>query len=188
MVAFVNQLLAILTVLADIFLLLVILLFILSLISKKIANSQVVKMTVKLVGQNYFWGAFLVATLATGGSLFYSEIAGYDPCKLCWFQRIFMYPQSLLLLVAWIKKDNQIIKYSLSLSLVGGLIAFYHYLLQLGLISSGLSCSTVGYSVSCSQRFVLQFGYVTIVSMSLTAFCLLISLNLVRKVYLKSQD
>ena len=36
--------------------------------------------------------AFVVVATATLGSLFYSEIAGFEPCKLCWFQRIFMYP------------------------------------------------------------------------------------------------
>jgi hypothetical protein len=46
------------------------------------------------------WAAFLVAAVATGGSLFSSEIAGYVPCELCWYQRICMYPLSLLTLFA----------------------------------------------------------------------------------------
>ena len=48
--------------------------------------------------------SFIIATAATLGSLFYSEIAGYEPCKLCWFERIFMYPQSLVFLVALWKR------------------------------------------------------------------------------------
>ncbi len=116
--------------------------------------------------------AFLVALLATLGSLFYSEIAGYEPCKLCWFQRIFMYPQALLLGLALAKKDKNIIGYSLVMSGVGGVIAGYHYLLQLG-VAPALPCAAVGYSAACSQRFVLLFGYITIPMMAFTAFALL---------------
>ena len=117
--------------------------------------------------------SFIVALTATLGSLFYSEIAGYNPCKLCWFQRILMYPQVILLGMAWLKKDYGIILYSLALSVIGALIAGYHYLLQIGLVPS-VNCSAVGYSISCSQRFVMQFGYITIPMMSLTAFLLII--------------
>ena len=114
-----------------------------------------------------------VALAATLGSLFYSEIAGYEPCKLCWFQRILMYPQVILLGIAWLKKDNGIVLYSIALSSLGALIAGYQYLLQIGLAPS-IGCSAVGYSVDCAQRFVMQFGYITIPMMALTAFLLII--------------
>ncbi|MEK7061668.1 MAG: disulfide oxidoreductase [Patescibacteria group bacterium] len=130
--------------------------------------------------------SFIIALVATLGSLFYSEIAGYEPCKLCWFQRILMYPQVIILGMALLKKDNGIIPYSLVLSLIGAFIAGYHYLLQLGIVPS-IGCSAVGYSISCSQRFILGFGYITIPIMSLTAFLLIISfmtaLKLNKKVY-----
>ena len=84
-----------------------------------------------------------------------------------------MYPQVILLGMAWLKKDYGIILYSLALSVIGALIAGYHYLLQIGLVPS-VNCSAVGYSISCSQRFVMQFGYITIPMMSLTAFLLII--------------
>ena len=115
-----------------------------------------------------------VALIATLGSLFYSEIAGYEPCKLCWFQRILMYPQAIILGVAWLKKDHSIVLYSIILSSLGALIAGYQYLLQIGLAPS-IGCSAVGYSVDCAQRFVMQFAYVTIPMMALTAFLLIIS-------------
>lgn len=119
--------------------------------------------------------AFIVSLTATLGSLFYSEVAGYTPCKLCWFQRIFMYPQPILFLVSFWKKDKGIVKYVLALSIIGGVIALYHYLLQLGIVPGG-ACGVVGYSVSCSQRFVMEAGYITIPMMSLTAFAYIISL------------
>lgn len=116
---------------------------------------------------------FAIALIATLGSLFYSEIAGYNPCTFCWYQRIFMYPQIVLLGLAFWIKDQKIYWYSLGLSIIGFLLAFYHYLLQLGVVQSS-SCSAVGYSESCSKVFVLQFGYITIPLMAVTAFAMMI--------------
>lgn len=114
--------------------------------------------------------ALAAVTIATLGSLFYSEVAGYEPCKLCWIQRIFMYPQVVLLITAFVKKRaGAMLFYTLPLSIIGGLIAVYHYLLQLGVVS-GAACGVVGYSVSCAQRFVMSYGYITIPMMAITAF------------------
>lgn len=125
--------------------------------------------------------SFVVATVATLGSFFYSEIAGFKPCELCWFQRILMYPQSLLLGMAFWKKDKIIGDYSIVLSGLGAIIAGYHYLLQLGLVPS-IACSAIGYSVSCSQRFVMNFGYITIPMMALTAFLMIFFFLVTHKV------
>lgn len=127
----------------------------------------------EIIGKYGLLFSFIVATTATLGSLFYSEIAGFEPCKLCWFQRIFMYPQSILLGMAVWKKDKNIVNYGIVLSGLGALIALYHYLLQLGLVPS-IACSAIGYSISCSQRFVMNFGYITIPMMSLTAFLMML--------------
>jgi len=124
--------------------------------------------------------SFIVALMATSGSLFYSEIMGYDPCKLCWFQRIFMYPQVILWGLALIKKDQKIVDYGLTLSILGALIAAYHYLLQIGLAPS-IDCGAVGYAAQCSQRFVMEFGYITIPLMALTAFVMIILFALNQK-------
>src|SRR3989344_5945683 len=110
---------------------------------------------------NYLILAFIVALAATLGSLFYSEIAGYEPCKLCWFQRILMYPQAIILGVAWLKKDRSIVLYSIILSSLGALIAGYNYLLQIGFVPS-IGCSAVGYSINCSQELVSKFGFLII--------------------------
>lgn len=129
--------------------------------------------------------AFVIALTATLGSLFYSEVAGFEPCKLCWFQRILMYPQVILLGMAFLKKDENITSYILGLSVPGAIIAGYHYLLQLG-IAPALTCSATGYSVSCSQRFVMNFGYITIPLMAFSAFALIVLLQLIRRRYNKS--
>jgi disulfide bond formation protein DsbB len=75
------------------------------------------------------WAAFVVAAIATGGSLFYSEIAHFQPCELCWFQRICMYPLSILtLLMAW-RGDNRAARYLLPLPVVGAGVSIYHMLI-----------------------------------------------------------
>jgi len=116
--------------------------------------------------------AFLVALLAVSGSLFYSEIAGYAPCDLCWFQRIFMYPQVIILGLAIIKKERRIIDYSLALAVIGWLIALYHNYAGWG--GASLTVCTAAVSGACLRRYVFAFGYITIPLMSLTAFSLLI--------------
>ena len=61
------------------------------------------------------WGAFVVAAIATGGSLFYSQIAGFIPCEFCWFQRVLMYPLSILTLLIAVRGDNRAARYLLPL-------------------------------------------------------------------------
>lgn len=126
--------------------------------------------------------ALAVALAATLGSLFYSEILKYSPCLLCWYQRILMYPQVLLLSAGIIKNDKNAADYSLALSIPGAGIALYHYYLQLG-GGSILPCSTVGISADCAQKFSLEYGYITIPMMSLSAFLLLIFLMIIYKYY-----
>lgn len=128
-------------------------------------------------GRLVFLFPLIVSFLATFGSLFYSEYAGYNPCKLCWFQRIFMYPQTLLFLIAYFLNDKKVFKYSIVLSTFGLIIALYHYFLQFGIIKSN-NCAVIGYSVSCVKQFVAEFGFVTIPLMASSAFLLLISYGL----------
>lgn len=126
----------------------------------------------KLLNKNGLFFAFIVSLTATLGSLYFSEIAHFEPCKLCWLQRIFMYPLPIILGTAIYKNLKEVENFVLPLSLIGGVIAIYHYYFQI----SGnplIPCSTVGFSVSCSERFFTEFGYITIPFMSLTAFILI---------------
>lgn len=122
--------------------------------------------------------AFIIAVTATSGSLYLSEIAGFEPCKLCWFQRIFMYPQALILGIAVFIKKKDVYNYLLPLSIIGSLIGAYHYYHQMR-PDITIPCSTVGFSVSCSQRFFTHYGYITIPWMSFSAFVIITLLLLV---------
>lgn len=137
-----------------------------------------------LVSKRGILVAFIAVLIATLGSLTYSDIIGYEPCKLCWFQRIFMYPQVLLLGFAVLGRhrgSRALLDASFILSIIGAIISAYHYLLQLG-VAPSIPCSAVGYSVSCAERFVMQFRYITIPLMAFSAFLLAaISLWFVRR-------
>ena len=142
---------------------------------------------VKWVGGNALVLGFLVTLASVAGSLFYSNVVGFEPCLLCWWQRIFMYPQLILFSVAlWnqrIRKPGfrietgflEIFRYSLALSVIGGLIAIYHILLP-SLAQWGVECVTTG--VSCAKLYVFAFGYITIPVMSLTVFAVLVLLGI----------
>lgn len=126
----------------------------------------------------FLGGVFAVSLVATLGSLFYSQVAGFVPCELCWYQRIFMYPQAILSGLALMKKDENIAEYSLALASIGTLISLYHNYLVYGGASSGV-CSLS--AASCAVKVITSFGYITIPLMALTAFVLLILLLLVSK-------
>lgn len=114
--------------------------------------------------------AFPVALAATLGSLYYSEVAGYIPCTLCWYQRILMYPLALLIPVGLILRDEFLPRYVLPLSTLGIVIASYHYLTQWGLFAESAACRA---GVPCSGRYVNHLGFITIPFMALIAFTLI---------------
>jgi disulfide bond formation protein DsbB len=118
------------------------------------------------------WAAFAVAALATGGSLFFSEIAGFVPCDLCWFQRICMYPLSLLALIAAVHGDHRVARYLLPIPVVGACVSVYHLLIENSVLSEPSSCRIGG--TGCAVKWIHQFGYMTIPTLALTGFLLLI--------------
>lgn len=123
--------------------------------------------------------AFIVALIAMLGSLTYSDVLGYEPCMLCWYQRILMYPLVFLLGMAIWRKERFILPYAMMLSIIGGAIALYHYTVQLGLVA--VPCSVSGYSVSCAKVFTLRFGYITIPLMAFSAFMLILFLTMLSR-------
>lgn len=142
----------------------------------------------KINGQKFFnfWRdhgilfAFIFSLIATLGSLFYSDVAKFQPCELCWYQRIFMYPNAVLLGFALLRKEKSVINYSLLLSVIGIIISAYHNYIYYG-GASITSCSAGGLGASCVRKFVAEFGYITIPMMALTAFAMVIFFLLLAK-------
>jgi disulfide bond formation protein DsbB len=121
------------------------------------------------------WGAFVVAAIATGGSLFYSQVAHFVPCEFCWYQRVLMYPLSILTLLIAARGDNRSARYLLPLPIVGAGTSIYHMLIQYGAIKESAACSAV-IPGACGINWISNhsFGYLSIPTLALTAFLLII--------------
>jgi disulfide bond formation protein DsbB len=122
--------------------------------------------------------AWIVAALATLGSLYLSQIAGLTPCEFCWFQRICMYPLSLLLGIAAFRGDIGIAKrYFMPISIVGALLAIYHYQLE-HVAGEPTACSV---AIPCNAAAFNIFGFISIPFLSLAAFALITTLMLLAR-------
>jgi disulfide bond formation protein DsbB len=119
------------------------------------------------------WAAFVVAAIATGGSLFFSQVAGYIPCEMCWFQRICMYPLSIITLLAAFSGDHRVARYLMPLPVVGAGVSVYHLLVENGVVEQAKGC-LISAPGGCATKWVNEFGYMTIPTLALTAFVLLI--------------
>lgn len=117
--------------------------------------------------------AFAVAATCTLGSLYYSEVAHFEPCRLCWYQRIAMYPLVVVLGVAWLRRDRGVGRYVVPLAGIGLAISLYHRLEEQFPDAVASACSA---GVPCSFRYVDEFGWVTIPTMAAVGFALILSL------------
>jgi disulfide bond formation protein DsbB len=121
--------------------------------------------------------AALVAGTAMAGSLWFSESAGFTPCKLCWYQRIAMFSLAVVLLVAAIRRDRGIRPYAVTLAGVGLLISSYHYLVEW---HPQLEASdTCDVTVPCTVPWFREFGFVSLSFMALCGFAAILALLLV---------
>ena len=125
------------------------------------------------LGPSALAGAFVVAVLATAGSLYFSEVAGFEPCRLCWYQRIAMYPLVVILGIAAWRGDPGVRRYAAPLAAIGAVIATYHYLLEwFPTLDSGVCSATT----PCSVVWFRQLGFVSLPYLALSAFLLILSL------------
>lgn len=115
--------------------------------------------------------SWIVATLATAGSLYVSEVAQLPPCVLCWYQRILMYPLMVIIAVGILRKDEGLPFYVLPLSILGTGVAFYQYLLQQGILPDSLAPCTLG--ISCTTKYGEWFGFITLPFLSFLAFTII---------------
>ena len=116
--------------------------------------------------------ATLVAAVATVWSLYLSLGLGLVPCELCWYQRILMYPLTVILGVAALENRTRVYRTALPLSVLGAVIAAYHSWLQ---VSGGSETCSIGGGCSAVQY---QFLGLSVPNLSLIAF-VLVSLSLV---------
>jgi disulfide bond formation protein DsbB len=122
------------------------------------------------------WMAWAVALVATLGSLYYSEIAHFVPCRLCWFQRIAMYPLAIVLFGIALKRDNRNgFLYTFALPVIGLGVSLYHVYIEHHPEAESQGCRQ---GASCTTRWIEELGYVTIPVLAGTAFATIIALLL----------
>ncbi len=122
---------------------------------------------------------WLLVSASTTGSIFFSYVLEFAPCVLCWYQRICLFPLVLILGVGLFPFDKSVVKFALPLAIVGGLTAFYHTLLYGGIIPESIQPCSKG--VSCTEKYIELFGFVSIPMLSFLAFSTVIALLLVLK-------
>lgn len=116
--------------------------------------------------------AAAIAITAMLGSLYYSEVADFPPCRLCWYQRIAMYPLALILPIAAWRRDSGARWYAIPLAVLGGLVSIYHVVIERN-PSLETACDLTN---PCSIIWVERFGYLTIPAMALSGFAAIVAL------------
>jgi disulfide bond formation protein DsbB len=141
----------------------------------------------------YAWWLIMATTIfSVALSLVYSEYFGFIPCSLCWLQRIALYPQAILSVIAYKTKDTLFYPlYGIALSIFGILVATYHYIYQMvpkELLTSGaIPCLADG-SADCASKVIDLFGFVTFPLLSAITFLFLIVMYLNQRRVSKAQD
>jgi disulfide bond formation protein DsbB len=110
--------------------------------------------------------ATAIVTVATVGSLYLSEVVGYPPCILCWYQRIAMYPLVVVLGVATLRDDRQVWRTAVPLSAVGAVFAGWHIAVERNPGLGGV-CDP---AAPCTVLWVQEFGFLTLPTMALIGF------------------
>ena len=115
---------------------------------------------------------WLLVSVSTTISLFFSSVLEYEPCVLCWYQRICLFPLIFIFAAGLFPAfDKSVIKYALPLTIDGGLTALYHTLLYAGIIPENIQPCSQG--VSCTEKYIELFGFISIPMMSFFAFSIL---------------
>jgi disulfide bond formation protein DsbB len=130
----------------------------------------------ELVGETGLFQAWVVATVCTLGSLYFSEIAHFEPCELCWYQRIAMYPLPVILGIALLRRDLGVRYYALALASIGALISIYHYQLERFPGQGSVACEV---NNPCTVVWVWRFHFVSIPWMALSGFAFIITALLI---------
>jgi disulfide bond formation protein DsbB len=164
-----NNFFLVLTLAADAAVVVAVVLAVAALLSPR-ARTSVLHLATAIAPQSVLF-AWIVATVTTLGSLYYSEHAGFVPCELCWYQRIVMYPLVLVLGVAVLRRDRAVWITALTFVVVGAPLSLYHWLVErVPAFAESSSCST---TVPCTAPWFEKLGFVTLAWMAMSSFLLI---------------
>ncbi|MCD9625372.1 disulfide oxidoreductase [Rhabdothermincola salaria] len=131
------------------------------------------------IGRAALWLAWIVATVTTLGSLYYSKVENYLPCELCWYQRIAIYPFAVILAIAAVRRDAAVRVYAVPVLVIGAVISAYHTWIQAYPPASDTAFCTA--DAPCTARYVWEFGFVSLPFMALSASLVMIALLFVAR-------
>ncbi|HXF62012.1 MAG TPA: disulfide oxidoreductase [Caldilineaceae bacterium] len=123
---------------------------------------------VQFFNRSSLYVALVVAWVAMLGSLYFSEVKGYLPCDLCWYQRILMYPLTVILAVGLLRQDGSLPYLVLPFTIIGQGVSTYHYLLEKTTIFGAPTVCRSG--VPCTVAWINWLGFITIPFLAMTAF------------------
>jgi disulfide bond formation protein DsbB len=159
----------VLTLATDAVLVVALMLAVGALVSRRARSSAVA--VAEAVGPQAILLAWIVATVTTLGSLYYSEHAGFVPCELCWYQRIVMYPLVIVLGVAWLRRDSKVWITALVFVVIGAPLSLYHWLVErVPAFAESSSCSI---TAPCTAPYFEKLGFVTLAWMAMSSFLLI---------------
>ncbi len=131
---------------------------------------------------------WLIGWASIFGSLYFSEIKGFVPCELCWWQRLLIYPLAIFATVAIMRKEYTTFSYYvLPFSIIGMVVSAYHSLLQWGIIEHNILDCSEGAAVSCSKPEIMALGFITIPFLAFLAFATITFVSSL-SIYLSSRN
>ena len=119
-------------------------------------------------GWTPLFAAWIVVTIATLGSLFFSQVVDVPVCVLCWYQRIAMYPLVPILAIGLFPYDPRVVRYTAALVTMGWLIALFQVLLIAGFIPENAQPCVQG--IPCSETHIALFNFLNLPMLSLFTF------------------
>jgi disulfide bond formation protein DsbB len=168
-VRFTTNFFLVLTIVADVTIVVAVLFGLGALVSEKARNAW--RAVAAAFGPQALLVAWIVAIVTTLGSLYYSEHAGFVPCELCWYQRILMYPLVIVLGVGWLRRDRLAWITAAPFVVIGAPISIYHWLVErVPSFAESSSCSIVA---PCTAPYFEKLGFVTLAWMALSSFLLI---------------
>lgn len=122
-------------------------------------------------GWSLLFATWVLVTVATLGSLFFSEVMDVPVCVLCWYQRVAMYPLVLILAIGLLPYDPRVVRYATAMTSLGWLIALFHVLLVAGIIPEKAQPCVQG--IPCTETHISLLGFLNIPMLSLLTFTLI---------------
>ena len=122
--------------------------------------------------------AWILSCTITLASLYLSEIKHIEPCSLCWYERLSLFPLTIFLGVALYKSFFSVFSYVIAFPALGLIVSALHIALQEIPSFHPKVCSS---AVSCAIKHSIGLGAISIPMVAFATFLILVVLLCVGK-------